>query len=146
MFSDADNALLQVVLQVLITALTPVVTGAVVTLAVWCVRWLRGKMSAEQLALAEMVVTNLALAAEQYDLTGAVKRSGAEKKAWVVKMATEALEARGVRLDVGMLMDLVEAAVLKDVQKASALKKLEKPIALKKPESTAAPLDLPAKG
>jgi len=73
------------------------------------------------LALADELVRLYALAADQYDLSGAMRRSGEEKKAWVVAQVQAALEARGIRMDVGMLADLVEAKVLEVVKPARML-------------------------
>lgn len=113
-----DSWLVQVMAQVLIAVLVPVLTAAVIGLVGTCIRFVRGKMTAQQLALADSLVKSFALAAEQYDLGGVVKRSGQQKKDWVVAMAQSALEKRGISLDVRLLADLTEAAVLSEVKKA----------------------------
>jgi len=119
--SSLDGALLQVVAQVLIAVLAPVLTAAATALIGYCIRWVRGKLTSDQLALADELVRLYALAADQYDLSGAMRRSGEEKKAWVVAQVQAALEARGIRMDVGMLADLVEAKVLEVVKPARML-------------------------
>jgi hypothetical protein len=116
--SPSDNALMQVMAQVLIAVLVPVLTTLVGGLAAVCIQWVRSKMTAQQLAIADQIVMTYALAADQYDLGGVMKRSGEEKKAWVVEMAKAALAKRGIQIDVGFLADLVEAKVLETVKKA----------------------------
>ncbi len=110
--SEADSALLQGILQIVISVILPVLAG----LAVWYIKLLiqrvKARMSREQLAFADSLILMFVAAAEQYDLAGLAARTGAEKKAWVVAQTQAALNRAGLNMDAGLLADLVEAAVL----------------------------------
>lgn len=115
---DSDQMVLQAVLQVLVQVLVPILTAAGIGLVAQGIAYLKSKMSAEQLATVEKMVSSFAIAAEQYDLGGVVKRSGAEKKAWVLERVSNELLKRGIKIDVWMLSDMIETAVMTEVAKA----------------------------
>ena len=110
--SEAESALLQGILQIVISVILPVLAG----LAVWYVKLLiqrvKARMSREQLAFADSLITMFVGAAEQYDLAGLAARTGAEKKAWVVAQAQAALDRSNIQMDASLLADLVESAIL----------------------------------
>lgn len=110
--NEIDTQLTQVLLQIVITAIVPAISGFVVM-------WIRAQMAkvrmqltAEQRQYADAVIRNLIAAAEQYDLAGLVKRSGAQKKAWVVGQAQTMLDSAGIHWEAQTIADLVEAKIL----------------------------------
>lgn len=116
--NEVDTQLTQVLLQIVITVIAPAI-GAFV------VMWLRAQMAkvrmqltAEQRQYADAVIRNLIAAAEQYDLAGLVKRSGAQKKAWVVGQAQTMLDSAGIHWEAQTIADLVEAKILEGAARA----------------------------
>jgi ribosome-binding ATPase YchF (GTP1/OBG family) len=110
--NETDSQLTQVLLQVVITVVVPV-------LAAFAAAWIRMqtqsiqlKMNTEQRMFTEALIRSAVAAAEQYDLAGLVKRSGQEKKAWVVAQVQQTLDSAGIHWDAQQLADLVEASIL----------------------------------
>lgn len=114
---ESDSAVLQAFLVVLIQVLVPILMSALIGLVVQQWKLARSKMSKETLATVDQIISSMVLAAEQYDLGGVVARSGAEKKAWVLHRVSAELAKLGIKIDVWMLTDLIEAAVLTQINK-----------------------------
>lgn len=107
----SEDNILQMVLVTVIQVLLPIV---LTILAAWIKeQWAltRARIPAEQLELASSLAYQFVLAAEQNGLTQAIDEAGSQKKDWVLGRLQEELLSRGVKLDVKVLSDLIEAAV-----------------------------------
>lgn len=107
-WSDLVQPLLETVLSIML----PIVLGFV---AVWLKGLLakvKAEMSESQLAFITALAGQLVLAAEQSGLTGAITNIGAEKKAMVMAALQQAADDNGIRINVGLLSAIVEAAVV----------------------------------
>ena len=118
------NAFLQPLLITLIQVLVPI-------LASLAIAWLKkqfdltkAKIPGEQLAFAEILIRQFVMAAEQSGLTGALINEGKVKKAWVRDRVQQELSARGIKLNVNLISDMIEAIVLAEFNRA----KLDKPV------------------
>jgi hypothetical protein len=116
--SEVDHELLQAVLSIIISVVVP-------ALAYFVASWLKAqarligmKMSNEERKFVESMVYSMVQAAEQYDLAGIVKRSGAQKKAWVVVRVQDKLDELGIKWDANMLADLVESKIIEGAAQA----------------------------
>ncbi len=116
-----SDTLLQKVLEVLISVAVPVITAAVVALVRQAVAQGKAQLSQTQLSLIDGVLRMFVRAAEQYDLSGAMRIAGKEKKDWVVMRAQNWLDGQGVKIDVGTLEHLVESAVLSELNMGKTL-------------------------
>jgi hypothetical protein len=103
------DTLIQTLLMTLIQVMVPVLLGFLVALSKTIIDQAKSRMSQEQLAFASDLARQLVLAAEQNGLTGAIK--AAAKKEWVILRLESELAKRGVKLDIHVLSDLIEAAV-----------------------------------
>jgi hypothetical protein len=105
------DTLIQTLLMTLIQVMVPVLLGFLVALSKTIIDQAKSRMSQEQLAFASDLARQLVLAAEQNGLTGAIKDEAAAKKEWVILRLESELAKRGVKLDIHVLSDLIEAAV-----------------------------------
>lgn len=105
------GVVLQMLLVTLINVFVPILAGATIILVKNLIVKVKASVDAEKLAYVEALVESLVLAAEQSGLSGELSKIGAEKKAWVIQRLEEELAKRGIKMDVKMLSDLVEAAV-----------------------------------
>jgi predicted Holliday junction resolvase-like endonuclease len=115
--NETEGALLQAVIQVIVAVAVPLLTALV---SLWLnqkIQQVKGQMSAQQLAMAESVISSMVKAAEQVDLAGAAKLAGWEKKMWVASRVQAWLDETGIKLDALKLTDLIEAAVLEELNK-----------------------------
>jgi Flp pilus assembly protein protease CpaA len=108
-------------LQVVITVVVPVVAAVAIAYAKLLIQRIKAQMTTEQAQFADMLIGRFVSAAQQYDLSGIVQRSGWEKKAWVVQRVQEELTGRGITIDVGLLADMVEANILKGAKEPITL-------------------------
>lgn len=122
MGQGSDEMLFQAAIQIVIAVAVPVLTGLAVMWVRQAVARGKAQLSQEQLFLIDGVLRMFVRAAEQYDLGGALKRTGQEKKAWVVDQSQGWLAGQGVHLDVGALADLAEGAVLSELNMGKTLK------------------------
>lgn len=78
-------------------------------------KFLRQRLSAEQLAVAKSLVAQAVLAAEQYG------GPGTEKKKTAVMLADNWLQARGYKVDLNSLDAAIEAAVYEEINRFLAI-------------------------
>lgn len=112
---DILSTSLQVVLDTLIRLLLPILLTAAVGYFYRQYQVLSARIPAEQLLLAQEIVRQLVLAAEQAGLTDAIQNEGEVKKEWVLQRAEEYLASKGIKLDLHTLSNLVEAQVLESL-------------------------------
>ncbi len=108
---EVFSKLLEVLLETIITVALPIV---LTNLVVWInaqVKNTKAKMSKEQLDLVYLLINQFVRAAEQAGLTGALKKAGAEKKAYVMALLKSELEGRKININLEVLDAMVEAAV-----------------------------------
>jgi hypothetical protein len=110
-----SQEVLQVFLNVVVAASAPLLVGLVAGALRLAYMRVKLSLSETQLAFADALIRQFVRAAEQYDLGGVVKRAGYEKKDWVICQAEAELKRRGVTLDLGLIADMVEAAVLSEI-------------------------------
>ena len=110
--NETDTQLTQAILQILITVIVPVLAAFVATWLRKQTQLIQLQMTAEQRMYVDALVRSFVAAAEQYDLAGLAKRSGQQKKAWVVERTQEALQKAGVDWNAQVIADAVEAAIL----------------------------------
>jgi hypothetical protein len=109
------SSTLQIFLQTIIQILLPILLTAAVGYLFRQYQIVTARIPAEQLELARQIVRSLVLAAEQTGLVGAIKNEGEAKKEWVLQRAEEYLLSKGVKLDLHLLSDLIEAEVLESL-------------------------------
>ena len=100
------------ILTILIEMLLPVVLYAGVKWLNQHAKEVAARIDKQQLETARFIIQRLVLAAEQNGLVDGLKKVGAEKKAYVLTMAEQALAARGINMDLDTLDALIEAEVI----------------------------------
>jgi LL-H family phage holin len=105
------SSLLQVTLETIITIVLPIVLVRLVSWINAQISATRSQMDRHELELVETLIKQFVRAAEQSGLTGQVKAAGAEKKAFVIALIHQELEARGIELNLETLDAMIEAAV-----------------------------------
>lgn len=115
MESELSNVFIAFVMQVL-SAVLPVLAALVAGYLLVLIRraevYIRTRLSAEQLAQADAVITMLVLAAEQSGLKDTLLSTGEAKKQWVLGEAQRILNENGLgNINVDTLASLVEKAV-----------------------------------
>lgn len=103
--------MIQTLLEMIITALLPVVLGYIVVWIKEKTNEIKAKVSSENLAFAEDVVRRLVLAAEQSGLLDDAMKLGKEKKKFVISLAEAELFRKGINIDLDVLDALIEAEV-----------------------------------
>ena len=116
---NASN-LIQTALEIVIRVLLPVVLGAVVVLirrgvqvANKYLQVAEAHIDEKNRGVVKMLISELVWAVDQYDIAEKVKRTGAEKKQWVLDRLSVELHNRGIDLNIDLLTDMVEAEVAK---------------------------------
>lgn len=110
--NESDTQVVQAILQVLITVIVPVLAAFVAAWIRMQIQSIQLKMTTDQRFFVEQLIRSFVAAAEQYDVSGLAKRSGAEKKAWVVEQVQMRLDKAGIKMDFSAIADLVEASIL----------------------------------
>lgn len=122
-----NNPLWVVLNQVLIAVITAS-TPIVVAMVVLALNQLRAKLQAQagehRWQQVSAIVAAAVAAAEQTGLSGEIRKSGVEKKAFAVAAAQKWLDEKGIQLDVADLSARIETAVYQEInlpQKAVAV-------------------------
>ncbi len=105
------SPILQKSLETVIELLLPVLLGYAVVWVNAQIKAAKAKMSNDQLTLVQNLIKSFVLAAEQSGLAGQLRNIGSEKKAFVLQLIKNELEARHIEIDVDTLDAMIEAAV-----------------------------------
>ena len=116
--NEIDTELTQAILSVVVSVVVPALAYFVASWLRAQAGMLRAKMTTEQQKFVDGLIYDLVAAAEQYDLAGIAKRSGEQKKAWVVRKAQEKLDSAGLKWDAATLADIVEAKIMEGATQA----------------------------
>lgn len=101
--------IIQAVLMTLIQVLLPfLIVGLLVLIRTLWQKY-KAQLSVEQLTFITKLIENFVKAAEQQGLTGIISREGAAKKRWVIDRAEETLLAKGLKIDLDEISDLIES-------------------------------------
>lgn len=106
-----DQTLTSQIIETLIVLAIPVVVGLAAALTRVAIQLLRSRLTAQQFALLQEVVSNAVAAAEQTGLT----LTAQQRKFEAVGRVRMALAGRGIDVDVSTLDSMIEAAVLREI-------------------------------
>lgn len=108
-----QDQLLQAFLTTAIEVLVPIALAALIPWVVQQLRLLKSQISGEKFKFAVETVSMFVSAAEQNGLIGALSDIGAEKKQWVLEQVQAELSKHGVKIDVAVISNIIEAEVYK---------------------------------
>ena len=111
------SVMLQLLLETMITVFVPLIAAFGIQFFRAKIAQVRGQIPADQLALADQVITQFVKAAEQTGLTDELMREGSAKKAMVLQLAETELGRHGINLDLDTLSAMIEAAVYQEFNK-----------------------------
>jgi hypothetical protein len=107
--------LIQRISTVLIDIFVPILVVGAVGFFRAQIAKIRSGLSESQWEFAKVLAGTLVMAAEQSGLAGILSNEGAAKRQWVEERLIAELEKRGIKIDVKMLSDLIEASVMENL-------------------------------
>jgi len=108
MFLDFVSVFLQQVLEIVIPVLATALAGLVIAWLTQVINNIKAKLTANQQWIIEEIVSTAVMAAEQVGLT----QLALDKKQYALGVAENWLAVKGIKLDLGILDAMIEAAVL----------------------------------
>lgn len=105
------SPIFQTLIETLIQLLVPVICGYIIYLGNKLGQHITLRMSKEKQEIAAFWAKQIVLAAEQTGVVGELIKTGNAKKEWALVRLESILRQKGIRVDVPMLSDLIEAAV-----------------------------------
>ena len=108
---DALWGVVQIALGALVQFLVPILIVAVIGWLGSIIQQIRVRVGTEKWRAIEEATRLAVLAIEQSGLKDAVIKTGNEKKDLAIAVAQAYLAERGIKVDLGVLADLIEAAV-----------------------------------
>lgn len=116
MFNDFLSVFLQKFLEIVIPVLATLVAGYVAVGIRKLIEEIKANLNEKQLALATEIVHEAVLAAEQVGLGDAL----IDKKDYALDLAEQWLASHGIKLDLKILDNLIEAAVMDEFNRDKA--------------------------
>lgn len=111
---------LQTIVITIIQVMAPIIAGLVIRLFLLQISKIKASLTSEEYEFASKLAKQLVLAAEQNGLKDQFLAEGSAKKEYVLSHMEALLKSKGIKLNIRMISDIVEAAVFDELTRVKA--------------------------